>query len=931
QIIDYLSSISYTKESPEIIEDHNEKNIISLDRTLREISQDPGAWLNNPEVKEAFQAISSPDIENNTRILQEIYQLPIFPSILKEFYALNHIPIILTDNTNISQNPKKPSNLICLASAFNGVAFNRKLLNEFFNSRERKKAGFGKFDNEATWKRGENYKHVNVDIFTGLILPTSSIPSIIQTINIENEQQFANFLNEYQIFHKEYSPTDNRKEMSLALNILSAVHLLRNTDYKNKDKILNRMPECVKMYEAFMAALHEYVEMRRENPLYNPFFIPSELTYEKQYNEKEKELIAKTQFFIEEALNKIPPHKQFICSITLNDTGSNSINMEFHGPDGKGKIIHNLSVGTSDLNESIKLKKMLQSYVLNNQMVPLYLRDTKNGNSTKRNDLILPTDNPQAMMGLTKVGRYYAADVVLGENKFTIPLGIRVEQNDAQNTEYANIEVQKRFNILETHLEYLNSNKKFESLGEITEHIKSNLKEDNNIKFGWRISDTRRLENYGADYKLPFPASSDDEPQQIMKIKSAILEFNEFGEVNPYWRLNFSIIMSGLGENGEVTKKYAHSLNLHTSDELVAQCLAFDAMQSLEQNCKTLSDENPELRFKMQRESDEHGDIKLCLPSGITLSDPDPQNLAHLIDDIPNPKLNFQIAHEITDLENGNKAIKFTVQRGSEANGDLINFKNLSGDDMTLLVELKEENIDKFLEYVEQNFKILIQEQYGNRQGNGNRKARKEFRTETIEKYFRKVIDGAKNETEKSFVDKLKEVERPKLRDRSKPSVTSQGLTPSFKERVSNLTEAPCSLYLMLESNRLGEISPEYIAEKWGLSLEEVGNKRVFKIGYSFDPDQRNHSLNETYQNAAVKLYVQDIGDNFRDADKAKEAEDELKRILNETSGIRSLGGELFLAEPEIIYQIFTLANAKFAEANNKLLIKSKNQSSMAI
>jgi len=535
-----------------------------------------------------------------------------------------------------------------------------------------------------------------------------------------------------------------------AIYIISQIHFALNSGLYDANKVRQDFPKSCVMYDIFMKSVKQRVNDCKKYPPHNPYFTEGWSKKEEKIelvntpqNAKEVRLIEAANEFIADALGSQPSFNQFRCRLILNDNNESKnypISMTFRNSQGEDMQL-TISTGADNLDEAIELKKFFQSYVLNqNGIDALYLK-TNRSNSIKSiaTDDIMPNEKILSS-SVAEVNGYYFANLKYDQDKeINVPLGLKYIHNNTINSN----EAQSRLNILTTHLQNLLSNNLRETLGEVTQYLKKQI-HNSDQSIGWRVADTQKLSYLEeGEINLNFPAYS----AQSTRLKSTIIRSENTG--NPTWRLHFTITVNGLGEDGKESKDYHLSHNLHTNDETAAQSRGAEAMEYLVSKFRYLKQTYHDLEWKFDpyiitenKKNEATGRLILHSATSKTPPTPEPQNLFHILEDMPNPKLNFHINHEVSDLENGNKKIGFAVIRGTEAENDLIEYKNTSGKLMRCSFELTNEcDINQLVTDIRATFGKAIIDTYGNRTDTEQRKTRQEFRPATIEKLFKLSVD----------------------------------------------------------------------------------------------------------------------------------------------------------------------------------------------
>jgi T5orf172 domain len=133
----------------------------------------------------------------------------------------------------------------------------------------------------------------------------------------------------------------------------------------------------------------------------------------------------------------------------------------------------------------------------------------------------------------------------------------------------------------------------------------------------------------------------------------------------------------------------------------------------------------------------------------------------------------------------------------------------------------------------------------------------------------------------------------------------SRGIDPKFGEQSSHRLDGDHFLYALQFSGQ-----PTQLLNRQPF---QVGNKVIFKVGYSNDTDRRCADHNSALPPACnLRWSVAFKSRSFTDGASAKAAEDVLKARLAKTS--ESLGGEFFLCAKEELLSAFGMATASTAQ-----------------
>ncbi len=497
-------------------------------------------------------------------------------------------------------------------------------------------------------------------------------------------------------------------------------------------------------------------------------FKPKLLTNDKLV-EREQQLIEAVRPFLAQALVYNPPCNQFQCSLVLGDHGeTNNFPIRFilrsaHGDTQEFYV----SSHTENLDEAIELKKAIQSHILNHpSIIPLRLH--KVGESERaddNNDTFMPNRQPDKME-LINYGDFYAASFLFqGDSpkdtqQIVIPLGIKYEPRAMVIAQ----EAKARLDHLEEHIYDLIFNDRWETLGEVVQNLKYAVKETGksslNVEFtqGWQIDEKKNLEipyfnRLKAETDNPHGISVDfpAKKHQSTFIKNAYLRLEGgIKNPNPIWRLMLTFDVVGLDfTKPQEAMHYQASMNLHTADETAAQIRAHEALESLINNFKKMRTEYPDTEWYWKGVT--NGELILReADTKVIPRDPHPQTLDHFIEDMPNPKQNFQVAIKHQPIIDGKKMLTLCLQRGSKSENDFIEFKEKSGKPILRTFEIindDEKTIKALVKEISDLFKKALNETYGNRainkyndEGERIRKTRQKFDPATVRNLFDHAI-----------------------------------------------------------------------------------------------------------------------------------------------------------------------------------------------
>ncbi|MEI7669152.1 MAG: hypothetical protein WCJ33_03620, partial [Pseudomonadota bacterium] len=620
---------------------------------------------------------------------------------------------------------------IAIVDKQSGILFKGDLLEKLLGKKdaEKKPRGFGFVDNKSELRHNFNSLFRMSSIFFDFTIPAS----------FDFVTGFEQDLENYKLLQ-----LANQENYRIS-KILATIDIALHKNPELYQRISDAAPLLVQFHNEVIKWLEQRTEALQKTPLYDPFFDPARLiTLETETKvnksfapqpftaeEKEQKLINEIKPFIEEALEQDPTFNQFKCSLLPN---SYDFKMTLRNKDGSD-IESKISLQADNFDEAIDLKKRLQSHILNHQgIVPLYLRPQNPDRTTTTIEGFVPNIAPDKIE-LCEVGedrhKHYAARVEFtlmhGETgEMIIPLGLNYEPANLQ-------EAESRLNHLSNYIAELRNINRWETVGEVTRDLR-NFALTNETKKGWRVADTIKLENYEL-VNLDLPST--DPNSQSTKIKSAklkLMDKSNSGTNNPYWRLSYTISVQEA--NGDI-KECESTLHLQTTDEDVAKTRGGEAMNFLVEEFARLREKFTDLRWVIDKDCSEPGNFELQLKDGSSLSLPEPHNLAHVIDDIPSPNLNFSIVHNID--RDANK-ITFCCMRGGETE-KLVGFKGVAGLELIRTFKIGEENNpDQIAQNVVETFRRFIQDSYSSRTEDDLRKKPKEFQPVTIQSAFNEAI-----------------------------------------------------------------------------------------------------------------------------------------------------------------------------------------------
>ncbi len=480
--------------------------------------------------------------------------------------------------------------------------------------------------------------------------------------------------------------------------------------------------------------------------------------------------------FLNEALDNEPPHNQFKCSLVLSDnTGTNfPIRLTFRNADGK-TIECMVSTSTTSLDDAISLKKAIQSHILSHpSFIPLRLHRLDEPERPDNGvDTIMP-NRPAEAVELIEYGGCYAANFVFSKTdneeaqRIVIPLGLRYEikktarlsdESYRELRDLAEKEAQTRLTFLHEYVDDLFILDNWETLGEVAQHLKRAVIENTQtsdgklplFSQGWRTTESMPLhyvddlkkQNSNEDILFEFPAKA----HQSTFLRTASLRLEEGGKTaNPTWRLMLRLGVTGLDPlHPSEPMFYQASLNLHTADETAAQARGGEAIKALMEDFKYFSHYFKNMEWKW--DGFNNSELKLQEIGGeIIPRNPDPQNLADFLDDMPNPKQNFHIALVETLKENNRVSVTIQMQRGSKAENDLCIFNDVSGRPISKTFECSLHDVDNIKEKVARmnaSIQNFLKDAYGNRtivDKQTARKTRQKFSTVTIRNLFNNAM-----------------------------------------------------------------------------------------------------------------------------------------------------------------------------------------------
>ncbi|HEU5046721.1 MAG TPA: hypothetical protein VFT64_02650 [Rickettsiales bacterium] len=767
--------------------------------TLRTISNSPEQWLSDAEVHHAFTEMPlrrgkplSDYCINDVRFknAQRIFTgQPVFTSEFAELFAYDNIPITVAPRDFFAR-----PNTDFLLSAANGLAlFSNKLIRATSQS---------------------EYEINNLVSQAVVMMAGISLGVTNRMLNIPNQQAMESIRKEFNqhrdlVMNRTQQAGDDTSPMPYpAMLIISQLHFALNSGLYNPLTIRHEMPQSVALYERFMDIVREHVNELKSSPAHNPLRYQEGIELSKpatdavqppappiladfgthpfSENPLETSLIESTRPIMAEALSRTPPCTQFRCRLVLDDNNTRHnypINLTFRNDRGD-TAEYTVFTGTGDLDEAIALKKMLQSHILNHEnMTALYMNvGGSPSQRTTATDAFIPDDLPTTSE-IIKSGRRYEARLVFTEGtdqerEFILPLGLLDQPRDQS----VQIEAERRFSRIEEYLLEANEAGFRISLGDIIRDLKRDAAQ--RAELAWHTADRQKLDHYdeGA-HTLPFASGSG----QNVILTSSTLYLEEGARYpNPTWRLRYTLKITGLGADGDETQECEFRQNLHTSDELTAQARGSEAIEFLSNELRRLGQSHPGLRFEFQDRAPEpeedrtdspHGQgfiasrLALRLPDGSQLPDPEPHNLLHITQDMPNPKTNFRVGY--TQYTKGEDTfLTLNVERGTEAEGDIIRFKGPSGKELSRTFKVSgtvdDAAIEALMQQLNGTFGSYIKDAYGNRTADGMRKPRQAFQPKTIENLFDRTVEHhiLTSTTKPEWLGN--EVERPPEKDSGK-------------------------------------------------------------------------------------------------------------------------------------------------------------------
>jgi len=690
-------------------EGFNKNKMSAILPNLQKISKVPDKWLEKEDVVAAFA--NNPSLEDSLvskedflKEKEKLLQNSVFTPELKELFAYDSIPIMFAKDLNKANGATA---FFSHNTPWSGLVLDHKLLNSTQNVGEET----AEYRISRDLSRDFISTAINATGVTG------------KSLGLTNDG-WKEILEEYKKNSGD-SESDAKLKSNSVADILAYMHCSLHSSFYTADnvkEVRNLFPKTIALYDKFTDKIKERVAELKKHPSHNPFVSPShtqEITNEAPQipandnpsiptldlnklgdfspkpftdSEKEAELIKSAKPFIEEALGAEPPCNQFCCRLVMTDSNSKDnfpIALTFRNSAGETREF-TVYTGTDNLDEAIELKKALQSHILNHDHIcPLYLRLRSDSKNTITREDVIPKTEPT--IELFDSEKYYSAKLIFpeenGENlQITIPLGLGYEPRKNSGSKE---EAQRRIELLKEHLTELRSAGRSETVGEVLQHLKHGVENSN---FGWKVAEVQAIDGYNQEINMGFPA----ELAQTTMLKSPKIRFEgNSHDHNPAWRLHFTIEVAGLGADGNQKKEFNLSQNLHTTDDTTAQIRAMEAIDSLQGNLTRLKEEHPDLSWKLNEESNKYagkhlatGQLELRLANGEQLVDPEPQNLFHLIEDMPNPKVDFHIKQTISPRQDGKSKVTFSVQRGTEAEADLVDFKDRIGNKLCRSFEI---------------------------------------------------------------------------------------------------------------------------------------------------------------------------------------------------------------------------------------------------
>jgi len=418
-----------------------------------------------------------------------------------------------------------------------------------------------------------------------------------------------------------------------------------------------------------------------------------------------------------------------------------------------------LDTGTKDYHVASLLKGAIQSHLLNHPgMQPLYLP----GITDKRDRPLSPTETVMPHWELGRVVQVPHEDGTL-RARFTflappaeaggaprevtaeVSLGLRHDPNNRHVID----EATRRMGWLEQRYRELLATDQWTTLGELVEGLKEHIHQHEaglpeEKCFGWSRRKTLRLDVPKEGNLLAFP-SKDASSSQSTTYGCPYVQYDEH-QVNPTF---IAYIPVAVKNGNEPPISHRLRINLHTSDDHEALERTAEALDKLKANMKQLADDCPHMYWEVAEHPNASGTgtyktLKIVDVEGKHPPHPHPTHLEQVQDDLSSFRTGFHVVlrGEPKELGNGKLEIVLGIDRGEEANGDALPFRDVDREVFRHMVTIDashREKLPEFLATIQTNFERVLRETYSTSEminGELKRVRMQDFRPQTIRNCF---------------------------------------------------------------------------------------------------------------------------------------------------------------------------------------------------
>lgn len=449
-----------------------------------------------------------------------------------------------------------------------------------------------------------------------------------------------------------------------------------------------------------------------------------------------------------------------------------------------------LDTGTKDYHVAALLKGAIQSHLLSHPgMQPLYLP----GITDKRDRPSSPTETVLPHWELGRVVHVPHEDGTL-RARFTflappaeaggpprevtteVSLGLRFDLHNPRLIE----EATRRVGWLEQRYKDLMATGQWATLGELVEGLKEHIYQHDSTlphenRFGWSRRKTLRLYEPKEGNPLEFP-SPEASNSQSTTYGCPYIHYDEH-QVNPTYVAYIPIAV----KNGDALPiKHRLRINLHTADETTALVQTAEALDKLKADMKQLAESHPYMYWQEAEHRNASGTgtyktLDIVDIEGNPPPHPHPMHLEHVQDDLSGFRTGFHVVQreEPKELGNGKLQIVLGINRGEEANGDAMPFRDVDREVFrhTITIDASHrERLPEFLATIEANFEQVLRDTYCTSKEIGGKVQRvrmQDYRPQTIRNCFVTAVGMEVSGEEQDSSEKGKHTARVSARKTS--------------------------------------------------------------------------------------------------------------------------------------------------------------------